>query len=220
MVSNVTSTTSSTSAATTTKSSLGLDSDAFLKLFVTQLQYQDPLAPQDATAMMNQLAQISLVEQSYNTNTALGNLLTAQNSALSMSSVSFIGKNVKATGNSTSFDGSSSVQLQYKLPEATSGTTITITNSAGKVVRTVTLGSQSAGDLSYTWDGCNNSGTTLPTGAYTFAVKATSTSGSSVTATTYTTGRIDGVNYSGTTPYLTIGSITVPLSNIVSVTGA
>ncbi len=220
MISSVTSTTDSTSSSSTMKSTFGLDSNDFLKLFVTQLQYQDPLSPQDASAMLDQLAQITLVEQSYNTNTALNNLLTAQSNSLAMSSVSFIGKTVKANGDDLSYDGSTPAKLQYNFSAATSGATLTIKNSSGETVRTVTLGAQSAGDLSYTWDGRDASGSAVPAGAYTFSVSGTSASGSSLTATTYTTGVVDGVNYSGSTLYLTIGSIQVPLTDVINVAGA
>lgn len=219
MVSSVTSTTGTTAADAAMKKSLGMNKNDFMLLFINQLKYQDPLAPQDASAMLDQLSQLTLVEQSYNNNTALNNLLTAQNNSISMYSVSFIGKNVKAIGNAASFDGSSSTSLQYNLPVPATAATITITDSSGKTVRTATLGAQSAGDTSFTWDGCDNSGATLPAGAYTFSVAATSASGSSVTATTYTTGRIDGVNLTGSSPYLTIGSTFVSLSDIISVTG-
>jgi len=40
-----------------------LDKDAFLKLLVTQMQYQDPLEPTSNTEYMAQLAQFSTVEQ-------------------------------------------------------------------------------------------------------------------------------------------------------------
>ncbi len=47
-----------------TSSALGsLSSDAFLKLFVTQLKYQDPTQPMDPSAMMAQLAQLSTVQK-------------------------------------------------------------------------------------------------------------------------------------------------------------
>lgn len=39
-----------------------LDSDAFLKLLVAQMRYQNPLAPTDATAMLEQTAQFTTVE--------------------------------------------------------------------------------------------------------------------------------------------------------------
>lgn len=219
MVSSVTATTDTAATSAAMKKSLGMNKDDFMKLFIAQLQYQDPLAPQDPSAMLDQLSQLSLVEQAYNNNTALTNLLTAQNNSLSMSSVAIIGKNVKANGNSTSFDGSTPVSLQYNLPLAASSATITITNSAGATVRTASLGAQSAGDAAFTWDGRDNSGALLPAGAYTFAIGATSASGTSVTATTYTTGRIDGVNLTGSNPYLTIGSTSVSLADVLSVTG-
>lgn len=219
MISSVTSATDSSSASSALKSSLGMDANDFLKLFITQLQYQDPLSPQDASAMLDQLAQITLVEQSYNTNTALNNLLTSQSNSQAISSVSFIGKTVKANGDDLSYDGSTPVSLQYNLSAATSGATITIKNSAGETVRTITLGAQSSGDLSYTWDGCNDGGSAVSAGAYTYSVSATSASGTSVTATTYTSGVIDGVNLSGSDPYLTIGSVLVPLTNVVTIAG-
>jgi flagellar basal-body rod modification protein FlgD len=116
MVNSVTATTDTTAAAAAMKKSMGMNKDDFMKLFIAQLQYQDPLKPQDPSAMLDQLSQLSLVEQSYNNNTALNNLLTAQNNNTTMNSVSFIGKDVKANGNSASFNGSVPVSLQFNLP--------------------------------------------------------------------------------------------------------
>lgn len=47
----------------TTSNALGqLDGDAFLKLLVAQLRYQNPLAPNDSGAMLEQTAQFTTVE--------------------------------------------------------------------------------------------------------------------------------------------------------------
>ena len=220
MISSVSGTTSSSSTSSSLKSSLGMDSSDFLQLFIAQLQYQDPLNPQDATSMLNQLSQLTLVEQSYNTTNALSNLLTAQNNSLSMSSASLVGKQVKANGNAASYDGSSSVSLQYNLGSAATSATLKISDSSGNVVRTVSLGAQSAGDGSYTWDGCDDSGNKLSAGAYTFAVTGTTSSGASVSTTTYTTGTVNGVNLSNSVPYLTIGSVSVALTDVIGITGS
>jgi flagellar basal-body rod modification protein FlgD len=40
-----------------------MDKDAFLKLFMTQLQYQDPLSPMDNSQFIAQMADFSSVEQ-------------------------------------------------------------------------------------------------------------------------------------------------------------
>ncbi|OGU15202.1 MAG: flagellar hook capping protein [Geobacteraceae bacterium GWC2_53_11] len=215
MVSTVTAT-DATATAAAMKKSLGMNKDDFMKLFIAQLQYQDPLKPQDPSAMLDQLSQLSLVEQSYNSNTSLNNLLTAQNNSISLTAVSFIGKDVKAHGNSAQFDGSSSTSLEYSLPLSASSSQITIADAAGKTVRTAALGSSGAGDKAFSWDGRDNSGALLPAGAYTFAITATAADGSALSASTYTTGRIDGVDLSGSTPQLTIGATSVALSDVIS----
>lgn len=63
--------------STTNSKGSSLDKDAFLKLLVTQMQYQDPLEPTSNTEYMAQLAQFSTVEQlenlsaTFNANQAL-----------------------------------------------------------------------------------------------------------------------------------------------------
>jgi len=219
MISNVNSTTNPTATATAMQSSLALSSDDFLKLFVAQLQNQDPTQPQDPSTMLNQLSQMTLVQQGSESNTALNNLLTAQNNALSMSSLSLVGKNIVANGNSISFDGSDAASLQFNLPSSASAAAISISDASGNAVKTASLGAQAAGNVSYTWDGTNNNGTLLPAGAYTYAVTATSSSGAAVTATPYTTGIVTGVDLTGSTPSLTVGSMSVPITNIINVQG-
>ena len=216
MVSTVTSTTDPAATAAAMKKSLGMNKDDFMKLFIAQLQYQDPLKPQDPSAMLDQLSQLSLVEQSYNSSTSLNNLLKAQNNSISLTAVSFIGKDVKANGNTTTFDGSTSTNLEFSLPQAAASGQVSIVDGSGHTVRTATLGSINAGENALSWDGRDNSGVLLPAGSYTFAVTATSASGSAIKATTYTTGKIDGVDLSGATPQLTIGFTSVTLSDVIS----
>lgn len=56
-------TTDTTAAAAAMKKSTGMNKDDFLKLFVTQLQHQDPLNPADSSEFIGQLAQLTQVEQ-------------------------------------------------------------------------------------------------------------------------------------------------------------
>lgn len=216
MVSTVTATTDSSAAQAAMKKSLGMNKDDFMKLFIAQLQYQDPMKPQDPSAMLDQLSQLSLVEQSYNSNTALNNLLKAQNNSISLTAVSFIGKDVKANGNAASFDGSTPSPLEYSLSLPSAATELTIVDASGKVVRTVALGANKAGDKAYSWDGRDTSGALLPAGAYAFTVRATDATGRALPVTTYTTGKVDGVDLSGGAPQLTIGPVSVQLSDVIS----
>lgn len=220
MISTVGTSTDTTAAAAAMKKSLGLNKDDFMNLFVAQLKYQDPLKPQDPSAMLDQLSQLSLVEQSYNSNTALNSMLTAQNNSNSLTAISFIGKDIKANGNSVSFNGNSPAVLEFNASLAATSGQVSILDASGQVVRTATLGATNAGDNRFSWDGRDNSGALLPAGAYTFAVNTTLANGTSLAATTYTTGRIDGVNLSGSAPYLSIGAASVALADVVNVKGA
>jgi flagellar basal-body rod modification protein FlgD len=48
-----------------------LDKDAFLKILVTQLKYQDPLQPTQDNQFIGQMAQFSALEQAQNSNTTI-----------------------------------------------------------------------------------------------------------------------------------------------------
>ena len=59
-----------TKATSTDASSQELGQDAFLRLLMTQIQYQDPLEPVDNADMLAQLAQFASLEQMNNLNDA------------------------------------------------------------------------------------------------------------------------------------------------------
>ena len=58
-------------AAASVKDNSALGKDAFLQLLVTQMQYQDPLNPQDNGEYLAQLAQFSALEQMTNVSDGL-----------------------------------------------------------------------------------------------------------------------------------------------------
>lgn len=72
----------------------GLGPDSFLKLLVAQLRYQNPMSPQDPTAMMGQVAQFTQVEK-------LNQLAAAQTTVVGLGeaqlATQMIGKNVNFT---------------------------------------------------------------------------------------------------------------------------
>jgi len=60
-------------------------------------------------------------------------------------------------------------------------------------------------------------GNQLAAGAYGFSVSGTNLLGSTVQATTYTTGKADGVRFDNGTAYLTIGAVSLPFADVISV---
>ncbi len=79
-----------------TKSTLG--KDEFLRLFVTQMRYQDPLNPMNSTDFTAQLAQFASLEQMTNVNSKLDDLLKNQNSLQNTLTTDLIGRKVKFEG--------------------------------------------------------------------------------------------------------------------------
>ncbi len=77
-----------------------LDKDAFLKLLVTQMQYQDPLNPGDSTEYMSQLAQYSSLEATMNISTAVekGNALNLVGQYVIMNATDAAGNSAPVSG--------------------------------------------------------------------------------------------------------------------------
>ncbi len=73
----------------------GLSKDDFLRLFITQLRFQDPLKPLDSTGMTAQLAQFSSLEKLQNLDRKMQDLLLYQNSLQNTLTISLIGKRIR-----------------------------------------------------------------------------------------------------------------------------
>jgi flagellar basal-body rod modification protein FlgD len=209
--------TAATSAATTTaQKQLSTNFDTFLQLLTTQLQNQDPTAPMDSTQFTQQLVAFSQVEQQISTNQNLETLISLGQSQSSNLAMSYLGKNVVLTDGSAVLTGGST-SWTYGLDNDASTTTLTVTNSSGKAVYTTT-GETSAGTHSLEWDGTDNLGNQLADGTYTLTVTSVASDGSAVTTSVASKGQVSGIDLTGTTPQLVIGTTEVPLSSATFVT--
>ena len=104
--------TASKSSSTASTSSDYISKDTFLKLLVTQMQYQDPLDPMDNGEYLSQLAQFSALEQMTEVAEGLSNVTelveNMDTSVLVGQLAGMIGKTVQWT--TTNSDGSTSTQ--------------------------------------------------------------------------------------------------------------
>lgn len=198
----------STTGTSTTKSTAEDLSNNFLTLLVAQLKNQDPTNPMDNAQLTSQLAQINTVSGIEKLNTTLGSISGQINSNQSVQATSLIGHGVMVAGKAIlvgSSDGKvSTTPFGLELERSVDTTNVTISDATGKVVKTISLGAQTAGVHSYTWDGKQDDGTAAPDGSYSFNVNATN-GGEQMVATTLNYALVNGVTNDSSGALLDLG---------------
>ena len=165
-------TTSTTDSSTGTAGS-ALGKDAFLQLLVTQMQNQNPLDPQDNSEFVSQLAQFSSLESMQSLNDSVSTILTSYQSSQALQASSLVGHSVTVTGTTADVDTSKGMTGSVNLTDSSTSNTVGVYSSDGTLVRTLDMGTQSAGTYSFTWDGKDGDGNTVDSGTYTFKAVAT-----------------------------------------------
>ncbi len=211
----------SSTSTPSTNSVLGTTSAAdlsnqFLTLLVTQMQNQDPMNPMDNAQITSQLAQLSTVQGISNLNSTVSGLASQLQANQVLQGASLVGQTVMAQGNVLSL-GSAGAAGGVNLTTAADTVSVNIMNSAGTVVRTLSLGQEPGGLARFTWDGKDSSGNALAQGAYTYQATATA-AGSPVTATPYSLDQVQSVSMGSSGLNVQLGNLgTVGLSQIIQI---
>jgi len=219
---NVTSTYNTTSATNSTASGIAsnpkaiLSKDDFLKLLLTELQYQDPTSPTDTEKILTQTSQLATLETSDNTNKALENLSKTLANSSQFSSISAIGKMGSLGTNTILLDESNEPQFELYFPQDVSSGTITIKDLNGNIVRTFDITDLPAGVNPFSWDGTDDAGNRLKSGSYSIEASYTSPDGSSGT-TAFGVYPIESVRFDQNKAYLKMGSSYIPLEKVVEI---
>ncbi|MCF4994465.1 flagellar hook assembly protein FlgD [Pseudomonas syringae] len=184
------------SAAGSATGNQALGKDAFLQLLVTQLKNQNPLDPQDNSEFVAQLAQFSSLEGITTLNDTVTGIAGNYNSSQALQASSLVGRSVIAQTNKAVVDSSKSFNGLVVVPSS-AAVTLKITDSEGKAVRTIDMGTQNAGQADFIWDGKNDAGETVANGTYNFAANATY-DGQATSLVTYLPATVNSVTISQT----------------------
>jgi flagellar basal-body rod modification protein FlgD len=206
-VSNV-SNTGASAAATSTASSTQSVNEAqtnFLKLLVTQMQNQDPMNPMDNAQMTSQIAQLNTVSGINQLNTTVQSLASTMQASQALQASSLLGRDVLVAGSSVQL-AQGQAAMAMDLDKAADAVTLTVKDSAGKVVRTLSAGPQPAGPQNIFWDGSTDAGGSAADGNYSFEVQALR-NGQAVTATTLAAGRVDSVSMAASGLTLSVAGV-------------
>ena len=198
-----------------------LGKDDFLKLLITQLNYQDPMNPIQSTEFASQLAQFSSVEQLYNINSNLLKSIDASyatNRSITNALVAnLIGKRVTVYGDSLRLESEKGVEFGYELKGDVKSIEIKILDSSGNVVRTFKLGERKSGRYDFKWDGKDELGNYLPAGNYRVSIEAVDGDGKPVVVNTYISGIVEGVRYKADGAVILIDGVEFNIADVVEI---
>lgn len=185
-----------------TRGNADLGKDAFLQLLVTQLTNQDPLNPMEDKEFVAQLTQFSSLEQLTNISEGIEGMADSTQREEQLSSVGYLGKDVRASGDTIAKSGDSISTLYFDLDEPIVGGYVNIFDSGGNILNTLTLGAMQAGTYQVEWDGTDYDGNTAPDGVYYTAMAAEAPDGSAVLVDTDVAGRVTGIHTDESGTYL------------------
>ncbi|WP_022661497.1 flagellar hook assembly protein FlgD [Paucidesulfovibrio longus] len=212
----ISSTTNTTTVADGSSSTL--DSDAFLQLLLTEIEYQDPLDPMDNTEYVAQLAQLSSLEQLTSISSGMDDVLEAVGQQTSTTALFYLGATVEAEGDSITLEDGEAETMTFILADDASSVTANVYGSDGSIVSSVLLGELDSGSYTFAWDGTNAAGVVADDGEYTVAFSAEDEDGASVDVSTTISGVVSGVETTSSGVELTLADgRTVALSDITSV---
>ena len=190
--------------ASTRSTQLKGTQDEFLRLFMAQLQHQDPFAPTSGADMVAQLAQLSAVEQAKTTNEQLASLAGAQESAATASLANLVGRdcNASLTGFEIDKAGGTPPPIDVTAVGPTKGASIVITDADGKELQRVPIPDGTT-STTVSWNGLDKSGQPLKPGSYKISIDG----GSSPTITASWHGKVDAVELTANGPRLRMGDL-------------
>ena len=155
-----------------------LDKDAFMKLLLTELQYQDPTSPMDTEKMLTQTSQLAAVEMQENTNKAMKDLVNQLKSNANAYAISALGKMVSTGSNAVTLtDEKKDANFALYFKSDLANGKLEVKNTNGQVVRSIDLNNLNSGVHKLTWDGKDETGNQVPNGSYNVAVSYTGKDG-------------------------------------------
>lgn len=184
-----------------------LKKEDFMKLFITQLQYQDPMKPMDSYEMASQLAQFSNMEATLNMSDNMKKLLDYQVSQNNLQLLNLLGNNAQVTGNSMVLVDGEAQPTEFSLDESAASIKVTVFDDSNRPVWQESVGGKEAGPYQVEWDGKSSSGSQVPDGLYHYEVEAMSLAGKLLPVSYRSTGKVTGINFDQGTTVVTLDNM-------------
>jgi flagellar basal-body rod modification protein FlgD len=139
-----------------------------------------------------QLAQFSSLESMQNLTSTVDSISNLYQSSQALQASSLVGRSVIVDAGSTTVDTAKGMTGSVVVPSASSATSVKVYDAQLNLVKTIDLGTQSAGNASFSWDGTNDAGETVASGNYSFVANG-SLEGTSTSLSTYLPATVNSV---------------------------
>ena len=147
-----------------------LKSEDFMKLFLTELQYQDPTKPMDNEKMLEQTSQMTQLQTNRDLGNELKNLISKMDSNTQFNAISLIGKMVKTDGEylqiSDASNITSGIPIDLYFENNYKSANIKIVDRNGDTIKSLNLTNGNKGIKSFNWDGKDGNGNPVNDGKY------------------------------------------------------
>ena len=146
-----------------------LDRNAFLRLFTTQLQNQNPLDPMKNEAFVAQLAQFSTLEATTAMSASFGDFVSGQQEERMLRGANLLGKQVFAPDVIMTQPGGVALDGVIQLDQVVDNLQLYVVDAeTDQIVNQLDLGPQIPGEVAFGWNGGNSDGEAAPEGKYIF----------------------------------------------------
>ncbi|KAA3627621.1 MAG: flagellar hook assembly protein FlgD [Proteobacteria bacterium] len=166
-----------------TKANDQLLQEDFLKLMVAQLKNQDPMKPMESGEFLGDIAQFGTVSGIQDLQESFASLNSSVQSSQALQAAALVDRQVLVPMSRGQLESGGAISGAVELPASTSQLTLGVYDSAGALVRQISMGSQPAGLAQFQWDGLADNGTYAQPGLYQVRAE-TFYNGESTSATT------------------------------------
>lgn len=190
--------------------------DVFLKMFLTQVQNQDPTNPMNSNEMTQNIMMFLSAAEQAKGNELLEKIHQGQQAAVNSQARSYLNKEVEYEGDVFAFDGYTPHRIRWNMPEEIQSASLVIYRADGMPIEQTPI--DVAGANAFVWDGghmLQEGG--FPPGQYLTRIIAYDAAGEEREVPTIHEGRVERVHYTeDQQTLLSVGGAMVPMEYIIS----
>ena len=197
-----------------------LGKDDFMKLLLTELQYQDPTSPMDSDKILSQTSQLAALETQEKTNKALEALTASFTQNKNFAAVSAIGKYARLDNKINLTQDTKGnlnpVNFELNFEEEAKEGTVEIYDEKNRLVKVMKIGEVTKGKHPFTWDGLTDAGEKATPGTFTIVANYYNPDGVKLQAD-FGSYKIESVKFDDARTYVKLNGSFIPFDKIAEI---